>query len=499
MRAAIYLRNSDPRQAAAGTQEGQLAAAQRRARELGADVVGVYSDEGKSAKTGALARRGDFARLITDARAGLFDLVIVGDVDRLTRTQSFTELGGQILGPLQDAGIKVATTGGQLLDLGDDGDQLLVLFESWRAARENAARSQRSIRGRQRAIAAGRAPGPPPLGYTLAAGRVVEADAAALPREIYERAAAGESLRTIAAALRVRGAELPRGGAWVASSVARVLRCSTYDTGRWAAHPGAVLDAPVLVDPGVAAAARQRLAGRRGTSGTRTVGVYLLQGIARCGMPGCGGRIHIHGERRRSRNGEKVYLTHVYVCERRRASSNACRLPRLRTDRTDAQLWATVSAWISSPDLASDALAARGGAATEQGRTALADLEDWRRRLEQSTALELEAMALRDSGALSPAALRVRLQDLARRRQLLERQIATAETASLDAAAEARAVADLQAVVGMLRDEAAEAGPAERRRIVRLVCDAWTVLPDGQLAGEAAIEWAARRLVVAVG
>src|SRR5579859_7183306 len=149
MRAATYLRNSDGRQAAAGTHEGQLADAVSTAKRLGAEVVGLYSDEGKSAKTGQLKHRGDFARLVADARAKKFEMVIVANVDRLTRTESFAELGA-IYGPLQDAGVKVATTAGQILDLNSPDGQLLAMFEAWRASRENAARRERTLRGRAR-------------------------------------------------------------------------------------------------------------------------------------------------------------------------------------------------------------------------------------------------------------------------------------------------------------------------------------------------------------
>src|SRR5687768_7054397 len=116
LRAAIYLRNSDPKQAAAGTHHAQLAEARATAARLGADLVGIYTDTGKSAKTGTLRHRGDYARLLAEARAGCFDLVIVVNIDRLSRTVALREMA-DTLSPLQDAGVKVATTSGQIIDL----------------------------------------------------------------------------------------------------------------------------------------------------------------------------------------------------------------------------------------------------------------------------------------------------------------------------------------------------------------------------------------------
>lgn len=131
MRGILYIRNSSGKQVAAGTHEGLLASGRETAARLGAEVVAIYLDAGVSAKSGNLAARGDFARLVADLPSLRPDVCIVANVDRLTRTELFRELGA-IWGPLQEAGVKVATSSG-ILDLQTPEGQLMAMFESWRS------------------------------------------------------------------------------------------------------------------------------------------------------------------------------------------------------------------------------------------------------------------------------------------------------------------------------------------------------------------------------
>src|SRR5689334_23095249 len=109
-RAIIYIRNSSGKQVAAGTHEGLLTSCRETAERLGVEVVAVYLDAGRSAKSGKLEARGDFARLVAELGITKPDVCIVANVDRLTRTELFRELGA-IWGPLQEHGVKIATAG----------------------------------------------------------------------------------------------------------------------------------------------------------------------------------------------------------------------------------------------------------------------------------------------------------------------------------------------------------------------------------------------------
>jgi site-specific DNA recombinase len=56
----------------------------------GWDLIGTYRDEGNSAWNDDIAKRPDFARMVADAEAGLFDIVIVHKLDRFARNLRVT-------------------------------------------------------------------------------------------------------------------------------------------------------------------------------------------------------------------------------------------------------------------------------------------------------------------------------------------------------------------------------------------------------------------------
>ena len=85
MRAVGYLRVSDDDQV-----EGYSLDAQRRAfydfcAQKGWEVVGIYTEEGRSAWAESSAKRPAFRRMLTDALAGKFDVAATHTLDRFTR------------------------------------------------------------------------------------------------------------------------------------------------------------------------------------------------------------------------------------------------------------------------------------------------------------------------------------------------------------------------------------------------------------------------------
>ena len=195
-RAAIYARVSSAGQKERHTIENQLRVLPAYVASQGWDLVGQYVDDGRSAKTGQLEARTGFAELVRDATAGRFDVLVVVDVDRLTRTDDMAERAA-ILGPFQRAGIEIVTPTSGRLDLRTFLGEFHVVMQALVAAEENRKRSERIKAGKLRAIAEGRKPaGPTPYGlvYERSTGRwSIDADAAAIVREIYRRVAGGES------------------------------------------------------------------------------------------------------------------------------------------------------------------------------------------------------------------------------------------------------------------------------------------------------------------
>jgi site-specific DNA recombinase len=83
--AALYARVSTEEQREGNTIELQVAELEKFAERSGWTVHGRYIDEGWS---GALLARPELDRLRDDAGRGLFNVVLVNDVDRLARDVS---------------------------------------------------------------------------------------------------------------------------------------------------------------------------------------------------------------------------------------------------------------------------------------------------------------------------------------------------------------------------------------------------------------------------
>ena len=103
MRSATYLRVSSDKQARAGTIDSQRREVPARCEREGWPIVREYVDDGASAATGNLANRPGLLALLRDAEARAFDVVVVYDLDRLTRADLLER--SLILGTLARAGV----------------------------------------------------------------------------------------------------------------------------------------------------------------------------------------------------------------------------------------------------------------------------------------------------------------------------------------------------------------------------------------------------------
>ena len=81
-RLAIYARVSTEEQREGQNIDSQIAELERFCRDQGWPIVDIYKDEGWS---GGVMARPELDRLRDDARKGLFQAVLINDVDRLAR------------------------------------------------------------------------------------------------------------------------------------------------------------------------------------------------------------------------------------------------------------------------------------------------------------------------------------------------------------------------------------------------------------------------------
>src|SRR6266481_3147021 len=101
LRLAIYARVSTEEQREGQTIDSQISELERFSREKGWPIVEIYKDEGWS---GGVMERPELDRLRDDAQRGLFEAVLVNDVDRLARDVAHL---GVIKRDLERRGVKV--------------------------------------------------------------------------------------------------------------------------------------------------------------------------------------------------------------------------------------------------------------------------------------------------------------------------------------------------------------------------------------------------------
>lgn len=474
MRAAIYARVSSAAQRERDTIASQLRVLPEFVARKGWTLVETYVDDGATARTGHLARRPALARLLADAAAKRYDVVVVVDLDRLTRSDDHAERGA-ILGAFQRSGIQIAIApSDQLLDLSTTSGDLLGSLYAFFAAEENRKRGSRIAAGKVTAIHRGHKPsGPTP--YGLAYDRAshtwaVDPVTAPIVREVLERVAAGDSCLQIASDFEARQVPRSRSGHWSKERVWAIAR-NTHYLGTWVADRARRLEiaVPPVVEAELVERAQRSLLGhhRRGLHRDHSA-VYLLQGLAVCGR--CGSPVLV---RSRAPQRRGLYTPSAYLCRARKLASvrpsARCDAPLVPTAEMDARLWRAVSAQLATPallDRLTELDERRRGERVARPVDAQAAAE---RTLGRLARVEVAILARYRRGEIEEAALDAELAAL--------RQERAAATAARDHAARARHTVDLDGrrarsradLVRELGRAVEVATPQERQRILQLV------------------------------
>lgn len=212
MRAAIYARYSSDLQSEASI-EDQVRLCAARVKAEGWVSIGTYSDHGIS---GATSLRPGYQKLLEDARAGAFDIVVAEALDRLSRDQEHI---AALYKQLSFVGIRLVTLAdGEIseLHIGLKGTMNALFLK------DLAQKTRRGLEGRVRQ---GRSGGGLCYGYDVvretddagnpvAGVRRINAAEAAVVRRIFAMFAAGQSPRAIARTLNAEHVPGPRGRPW---------------------------------------------------------------------------------------------------------------------------------------------------------------------------------------------------------------------------------------------------------------------------------------------
>lgn len=364
MRSVIYARYSTDRQ-----EESSITDQVRRCRDYAAargwEVVEVFADEGISGA--ALGNRPGVQKALELVSAG--HVLLVVDTSRLSRSQDLAPLVTRlrhrevrVIGVLDGFDSYSPTA---RMHAGLSG----IMSEEYRAQVSSRTHSALDMRARE-----GRPTGGKCYGFTNT-GQVVESEAAVV-REVFARAAAGDSQKAIASDLNVRGIPSPGAswdrrqrtadGFWRVSAINSMLGNERYigrvvwnrsqflrdpDTGKrkrierpeseWIISEG-----PEIVDHATWSRVRGLPRPRHLHGGNRGGGPkYLLSGVLKCGV--CSGHLIATG------SGGAYY----YCATRRQAGNVGCSNHiGARRDVAEELLLAPILTGLLSPDAVAHAM-----------------------------------------------------------------------------------------------------------------------------------------------
>ncbi len=222
-RCALYARVSTGPQvegSSLGTQRRQLMA---YALARGYSVVDIYVDAGLSGKN---MERPELQRLLADARARKFDVVLVARVDRISR--SLTDLV-RLVGVLREHGVEF-TAVGQDFDTTDPLGLLTLHMLGSFAQFERELMVERVKEAHlSRLKARDWSCGPVPYGYRKVDGRLLERpEQAEVVRRIFRLYLEMRSYKGVARRLQQEGVHAPRGKKWYDITVKGILTNPVY-------------------------------------------------------------------------------------------------------------------------------------------------------------------------------------------------------------------------------------------------------------------------------
>src|SRR5262245_28555231 len=326
-RAAIYARFSTDKQDEKSI-EDQIRLCRAYAECIGLAVIETYTDKAKSGST--TVDRYGWQKLMRDADAHVFDILITEDIDRISRSEADYHA---VRRRLTFLGIKIHTVhGGELSNI--EGSVRAMLSALYL---ENLAHKTR--RGLAGVVADGRHPGGRIYGYRSVPGKPGELEIdegqAAIVRRIFEEYGAGRTPRDIARDLTRGGIPSPRGGRWAASTINGnnkrangIIQSKIYagrivwgrarmdrdpDTGKRISHPNPKTarhehDVPhlAIIDRELFDTVQRRKASRSiGHPNQQRRPRHILSGLLRCDA--CGGGMSVSGADKSGRR--RIYCT----------------------------------------------------------------------------------------------------------------------------------------------------------------------------------------------
>lgn len=451
MHAAIYLRVSTEDQTQGYSLDSQLRALRSLAKQRGYAVVMEETDD----QTGSNLDRPGLTKIRDAARAHTIQRILCFDPDRMSRV--LWQLG-LIHEECEQFGCRIeyvkeldtSTPEGQLMF------NVLGSFAQW----ERQKIRERTMRGRREKAKQGRiVGGPVPFGYTCTKGKIggelrIDLASASIVKEIFERAAAGQSIRAITKWLNTTDARPIRGGAWQKSTVHRILSNETYSGQVWyfrRKRVGAAreyrdqsewipIPAPFIVSRDLFAIVADRMSANRTMLAGRPSATYLLRGLMVCAA--CGKRF----------GGQKTHGRRSYRCNGRCVES-----VQLDATRSETAAWRKIAETYSDADALRRQVSVRLAEMREQRGSQSNEKLEQRAQLLRKREERIVRLLMDSSVSDHERLLRTELATCRQQREQAERAIAAL-------ASQADVLASVDVVVRSLRSVIGKAEGDDGRR-----------------------------------
>jgi site-specific DNA recombinase len=285
MKAAIYVRVSDARQADNTSLDAQEQFCREWCARNNVQVVKVFVEAGASAKS---ANRPEFQRMFAwlEANHSGISHVVCDKWDRFSRS-----MDDAVTYRVQLKTWRVELVSATQPVTDDPAGRLLQNILQSFGQFDNEQRAERSIRGMRRQAEAGRFLNPAPLGYCnngkANPSMLVDETSAPMVRGMYERIGDGHSLSDALKWARLHGLRGKRGGDIVIQTASKLMRNPAYYG--WLERPSSGIsmqgDWEPLVDAGLWSRVQLALSGRSGALQVVHTAVndkYVLRGVIVC-------------------------------------------------------------------------------------------------------------------------------------------------------------------------------------------------------------------------
>jgi len=474
MRAALYCRVSSDSQREKQTIETQKRILADYVKAQQWEIVDWYVDDGITGTS--IEARPEFTRLLREAEEGQFDVVVIVDIDRLTRSDDPRQRA-LIEYILRQNGIKVAVTNtGELLDFDNPNHELVHTIKTWIAKEDRKRILQRMAEGRKTKALQGKfLNSRPSFGYRKddSSQLIIDESEAKAVREIFRLYTEQSiSMNDIALRLDVQGCLRRNGARWTPGRISQTIKNPIYkgelfvnrekggvplDPSKWIR-----IEVPPIVTADTWDAAQRRALANKTFAKRRTKKEYLLRGLVYCGE--CGSKLtaktYLYG-------GRKPYSKYLCYKREHKKRTGGCVLPSLPSKAADAVVWDLVMGLVKDPKVLKRVI----GQSNQQDtrKEIAATIEDLDKRLHKVEMKKNRLIRLYLKGELEEREIELHLSEIRTAEEMLTstKRIEEKKLAALKLGRQQ--VESLEKALAGLREGIDDFTFEQRQRLVRLI------------------------------